>query len=96
MAALRLWVVRDAPACPEEPPQAASRRGAPQLLSMREAFDGIEEIPYPEEAGLGSARSRAEYRLRGCREEPAPAKATQRRGTYGTDPALQILNRRHM
>ena len=30
------------------------------LLSMREAFDGIEEIPHTEEAALGSARSAAQ------------------------------------
>ena len=44
----------------------------------------------------GPRVERPEYRLRGCLEEPAPAKATRRRGTYGTDPALQILNRRQM
>jgi len=94
MAALRLWVLRDAPACPEEPPQAASRRGG--LLSMREAFDGIEEIPHPEEAALGSARSAAQVQAPRLSRGACPAKATRRRGTYGTDPALQILNRRQM
>ena len=34
--------------CPEEPPQAASQRGA--LLSMRYVFDGIKKCPHPEEA----------------------------------------------
>jgi len=62
---------------------------------MREAFDGIEEIPL-RRLPSGPRVARPEYRLRGCLEEPAPAKATRRRGTYGTDPALQILNRRQM
>src|SRR5438067_1253370 len=47
-------VLRDAPACPEEPPQAASRRGA--LLSMTDIVHGINEVRHPEEAAKRPSR----------------------------------------
>jgi len=56
--------------CPEEPPQAASRRGA--LLSMRYVFDGIKKCPHPEEAAKRPSR-------RTHSDDPTDATANDRR-----------------
>src|ERR1700751_5835019 len=44
----------DVPACPEEPPQAASRRGCSSLVRL--GFDSIKKIPHPEEAAKQLSR----------------------------------------
>jgi len=68
---------------------------------MREAFDGIEEIPHPEEAALGSARSAARVQAprlsrRAChREGDAKASGGPSRASCAEGGPWNSIPKRH-